>query len=90
MNIVSNYATGLCGNFNDIMTDDFLALSGLIEGTAVAFANSWKTNANCRDITLNLGDPCSQSIDKGTMKFDSTPARYAFYKPFNLITLLYL
>ncbi|XP_075873359.1 mucin-2-like, partial [Nelusetta ayraudi] len=63
-------STGLCGNFNDIMTDDFLALSGLVEGTAVAFANSWKTNSNCRDITLNLGDPCSQSIDK---------AKYAHY-----------
>lgn len=68
MNIMSNCATGLCGNFNNIMADDFLALSGLIEGTAVAFANSWKTNANCRDITLNLGDPCSQSSEKGMMK----------------------
>lgn len=68
MHNVSNYVTGLCGNFNDVMTDDFLALSGLVEGTAVAFANSWKTSPNCRDITLSLGDPCSQSSDKGMMK----------------------
>lgn len=59
--------TGLCGNFNDIMTDDFLALSGLVEGTAVAFANSWKAKS-CPDITLNLEDPCSQSLTKGMMK----------------------
>lgn len=66
--IMSNHTTGLCGNYNDIMADDFLAPNGLVEGTAVGFANEWKTNSKCSDITVNRGHPCSLSVDKGMMK----------------------
>lgn len=65
MNNMSHYTTGLCGNFNDVMSDDFRGISGLVEGTAVAFANIWKAQTNCRDITLSFTSPCDQNIEKG-------------------------
>ncbi|XP_027137214.1 mucin-5B [Larimichthys crocea] len=55
---------GLCGNFNNIMTDDFKVASGLVEGTAIVFANTWKTRATCPDITTRFVHPCSQGINK--------------------------
>ncbi|TSK13449.1 Mucin-5AC [Bagarius yarrelli] len=54
---------GLCGNFNGIQTDDFTTESGLIEGTAESFASTWKTTL-CQDLSLNLFDPCSMSVEK--------------------------
>uniref|UniRef100_A0A3B3YQH4 VWFD domain-containing protein n=1 Tax=Poecilia mexicana TaxID=48701 RepID=A0A3B3YQH4_9TELE len=54
--------SGLCGNFNNIMSDDFWVISGLVEGTAAAFANTWKTRVSCPDIMPLFGDPCSQDI----------------------------
>ncbi|XP_068457641.1 mucin-5AC-like [Clinocottus analis] len=54
--------SGLCGNFNNKMSDDFKVFSGLVEGTAVAFANTWKTRATCPDIIARFGHPCQQSI----------------------------
>lgn len=65
-NLLLVLPTGLCGNFNKIMVDDFTGISGLVEGTAAAFANSWKTSASCSDITLTFGHPCSLSFNKGT------------------------
>ncbi|XP_032416780.1 mucin-5AC-like [Xiphophorus hellerii] len=56
--------SGLCGNFNNIMSDDFLVISGLVEGTAAAFANTWKTRVSCPDIVPFFGDPCSQDISR--------------------------
>ncbi|XP_069567584.1 mucin-5AC-like [Brachyistius frenatus] len=56
--------SGLCGNFNDKMSDDFRVISGLVEGTAAAFANTWKTRASCHDITTRFGHPCSEGINK--------------------------
>ncbi|CAL8403841.1 unnamed protein product, partial [Boreogadus saida] len=53
---------GLCGNFNNIMADDFRVMSGLVEGTAVAFANSWKTRADCANVITRFGHPCSQGV----------------------------
>uniref|UniRef100_A0A8C4RFL2 VWFD domain-containing protein n=1 Tax=Erpetoichthys calabaricus TaxID=27687 RepID=A0A8C4RFL2_ERPCA len=38
---------GLCGNFNGIVTDEFMASSGIMESTADAFAKSWATNTEC-------------------------------------------
>uniref|UniRef100_A0A3Q1C736 Uncharacterized protein n=1 Tax=Amphiprion ocellaris TaxID=80972 RepID=A0A3Q1C736_AMPOC len=52
--------SGLCGNFNDKMNDDFVGQSGLVEGTAAAFANTWKTKAICPDISARFDNPCSQ------------------------------
>ncbi|KAJ6664982.1 hypothetical protein lerEdw1_005213 [Lerista edwardsae] len=54
---------GLCGNFDSRQTDDFKAISGVVEGTASAFANTWKTQAACPNIKQNFEDPCTLSID---------------------------
>ncbi|KAL3993489.1 KRAB domain-containing zinc finger protein [Sarotherodon galilaeus] len=54
--------SGLCGNFNDIMSDDFRVTNGLVEGTAAAFANAWKTRASCPNIISHFGDPCNDNI----------------------------
>ncbi|XP_076142698.1 uncharacterized protein LOC143125242 [Alosa pseudoharengus] len=54
---------GLCGNFNSIQADDFLAMNGIIEGTASGFANTWKTRASCPDVKSSLENPCSLSVD---------------------------
>ncbi|XP_041638474.1 mucin-5AC-like [Cheilinus undulatus] len=56
--------SGLCGNFNNKMNDDFTGSSGLGEGTAAAFGNSWKTKASCPDVTTRFGHPCNQGINK--------------------------
>ena len=56
---------GLCGNFNDVMADDFRVMSGLVEGTAAAFANTWKTRAQCPDAKTRRGHPCAQGITNG-------------------------
>ncbi|XP_012668767.1 mucin-5AC [Otolemur garnettii] len=54
---------GLCGNFNQNQADDFTALSGVVEGTAVAFANTWKTRAACPNVRSSFEDPCSLSVE---------------------------
>lgn len=79
MNNMSHYTTGLCGNFNDIMSDDFRGISGLVEGTAVAFANIWKAQSNCRDIGLSFTNPCDQNIEKGTITCHVPPDMYIRY-----------
>nr|KAF6275468.1 hypothetical protein mMyoMyo1_010324 [Myotis myotis] len=54
---------GLCGNFNQNQADDFRALSGVVEGTAAAFANTWKTQAACPNVRNSLEDPCALSVE---------------------------
>uniref|UniRef100_A0A8B9UUB6 VWFD domain-containing protein n=1 Tax=Anas zonorhyncha TaxID=75864 RepID=A0A8B9UUB6_9AVES len=54
---------GLCGNFNNVQTDDFKAMSGVVEGTAAAFANTWKTQASCPNIQSSFENPCALSVD---------------------------
>uniref|UniRef100_A0A8K9Y153 VWFD domain-containing protein n=1 Tax=Oncorhynchus mykiss TaxID=8022 RepID=A0A8K9Y153_ONCMY len=54
---------GLCGNFNNNQGDDFKVLSGVTEGTAIGFANTWKTRASCPDIKSSFESPCSLSLD---------------------------
>ncbi|XP_032068674.1 mucin-5B-like [Thamnophis elegans] len=54
---------GLCGNFNHNQRDDFKTLNGLIEGTATAFANTWKTIASCDNIKQHFNDPCTVSTE---------------------------
>ncbi|XP_075784328.1 mucin-5AC [Pelodiscus sinensis] len=54
---------GLCGNFNSIQADDFKATSGVVEGTAAAFANTWKTQADCPNVKNIFENPCSLSIE---------------------------
>ncbi|XP_010164955.1 mucin-5B, partial [Antrostomus carolinensis] len=58
-----NQTCGLCGNFNNIQTDDFKVISGIIEATATAFANTWKTQASCPNIQHSFENPCALSID---------------------------
>lgn len=57
------------------MSDDFRVTSGLVEGTAAAFANAWKTRASCPDIISHFGDPCNNNILTGT---DKTPVLLCF------------
>ncbi|XP_071894485.1 mucin-5AC [Anas platyrhynchos] len=54
---------GLCGNFNDVQTDDFKTTSGVIEGTSAAFGNTWKTQADCPDAKITFENPCTLSIE---------------------------
>ncbi|XP_023578671.1 mucin-5AC [Octodon degus] len=54
---------GLCGNFNRNQADDFTALSGVVEGTGAAFANTWKTQASCPNAKNSFEDPCSLSVE---------------------------
>ncbi|XP_070791147.1 LOW QUALITY PROTEIN: mucin-5AC [Pituophis catenifer annectens] len=54
---------GLCGNFNGIQTDDFKAISGVTEGTPAAFANTWKTQADCPNVKNVFENPCTLSIE---------------------------
>ncbi|KAK7801681.1 hypothetical protein U0070_013175 [Myodes glareolus] len=54
---------GLCGNFNSIQADDFQTISGVVEGTAAAFFNTFKTQAACPNIKNIFEDPCSLSVE---------------------------
>ncbi|XP_078197925.1 mucin-5B-like [Callithrix jacchus] len=54
---------GLCGNFNQNQADDFTALSGVVEATGAAFANTWKAQAVCANARNSFEDPCSLSVE---------------------------
>lgn len=58
-------SSGLCGNYNMILSDDMTTPQGIVEGTAATFCNSWKTNQACKDRNERLDDPCSLSIENG-------------------------
>lgn len=60
---------GLCGDFNDVEADDFRTSNGIVEGTAVTFANTWKVKVTCPDVKTVLEDPCALSIDKGKYRY---------------------
>uniref|UniRef100_G1KJ50 VWFD domain-containing protein n=1 Tax=Anolis carolinensis TaxID=28377 RepID=G1KJ50_ANOCA len=60
---IPDFVLGLCGNFNDAQADDFKAISGVVEGTSAAFANTWKTQAACPDIKNIFENPCALSIE---------------------------
>uniref|UniRef100_A0A4W5NL15 VWFD domain-containing protein n=1 Tax=Hucho hucho TaxID=62062 RepID=A0A4W5NL15_9TELE len=62
----SSDISSLCGNFNNNQGDDFKVLSGVTEGTAIGFANTWKTRASCPDIKSSFESPCSLSLDNGS------------------------
>ncbi|KAJ8248886.1 hypothetical protein GJAV_G00228840 [Gymnothorax javanicus] len=54
---------GLCGNYNNVQSDDFLSPDGLVESTAITFANSWKSRTNCPVIKNIFENPCSLSVE---------------------------
>ncbi|NP_034974.2 mucin-5AC precursor [Mus musculus] len=54
---------GLCGNFNSMQADDFQTISGVVEGTAAAFFNTFKTQAACPNVKNIFQDPCSLSVE---------------------------
>ncbi|OCT81798.1 hypothetical protein XELAEV_18024306mg [Xenopus laevis] len=54
---------GLCGDFNNVRKDDFRSLSGAVEGTAAAFANTWKSQAECDNVKDSYGNPCALSVE---------------------------
>nr|XP_021333301.1 mucin-5B [Danio rerio] len=54
---------GLCGNYNNMEADDFTTIGGLREGTALDFANTWKTRASCPDVKRSFENPCSLSTE---------------------------
>ncbi|XP_068115921.1 mucin-2-like [Hyperolius riggenbachi] len=54
---------GLCGNFNGVQSDDFTTNSGVTEGTAASFANTWKTQGGCYNVQNIYEDPCSLSVE---------------------------
>ncbi|XP_018416845.1 PREDICTED: mucin-5AC-like [Nanorana parkeri] len=56
-------ACGLCGDFNNIRTDDFKSVSGALEGTAAVFANTWKSQADCNNVKDSYENPCALSVD---------------------------
>ncbi|XP_067850401.1 mucin-2-like [Heptranchias perlo] len=60
---VKSQMCGLCGNFNDVLNDEFKTVSGLVEGTPSAFANTWKTKASCPDRKDIYENPCSLSVE---------------------------
>ncbi|XP_031418356.2 mucin-2-like [Clupea harengus] len=69
VNIIASTASksktsGLCGNFNDVLNDDFKTESGLTEGNAVTFANTWKALYSCPDVKQTNDDPCDMSVSR--------------------------
>ena len=59
------YYPGLCGDFNDVEADDFKTTNGMIAGTAATYANTWRAQPSCPDVTNRISNPCSLSVDKG-------------------------
>ncbi|XP_051548146.1 mucin-2-like [Myxocyprinus asiaticus] len=58
--------SGLCGNYNNVLKDDFKTESGITEGTPATFINFWK-HSSCPDLESSFENPCSLSVD--TEKF---------------------
>lgn len=48
-----------------VLSDDMTTPQRIGAGTASTFANSWKTNAMCKDREEQLEDPCSLSVENG-------------------------
>lgn len=48
-----------------VMHDDMKTPQEIVEGTAVIFANSWKSSTMCEDKEERHEDPCSLSVDNG-------------------------
>ncbi|CAH2325414.1 Hypothetical predicted protein [Pelobates cultripes] len=67
----------LCGNYNNQQNDDFKTISGVIEGTAAAFANTWKTAADCP--ILKVGNFRSSTFELPNQKKSISTKTHAQY-----------
>jgi hypothetical protein len=58
-----NRVEGMCGNFNDDMTDDFTDSTGYdAGGDAQEWGAHWKTDSTCADVDLPTDyDPCEEN-----------------------------
>ncbi|XP_059832338.1 mucin-6-like [Hypanus sabinus] len=48
---------GLCGNYNGNVDDEYIAQSKYLVSNLLVFANSWKEDATCTDVT-EVATPC--------------------------------
>ncbi|XP_067860687.1 mucin-2-like [Heptranchias perlo] len=55
-----NKVCGLCGNFNDDVSDDLTTKGNSLVTNAVKFGNSWKSSLSCSG-TLNQTFPCDRN-----------------------------
>ncbi|XP_069764050.1 mucin-6-like isoform X2 [Narcine bancroftii] len=55
-----NKVCGLCGNFNDDVSDDLITKGNSLVTNAAKFGNSWKSSLSCSD-TLNQTFPCDRN-----------------------------
>lgn len=69
---------GLCGDFNDVESDDFRTTNGLIEGTASIFASTWKLDSSCVDVNT-IQDPCTMSMNKGQSQAPNQISSFSFH-----------
>ncbi len=44
-----------------MLEDDLKTPQGMVEGTAVSFANAWMVESNCPVRSVTIDDPCSYS-----------------------------
>ncbi|XP_030072624.1 mucin-19-like [Microcaecilia unicolor] len=51
---------GLCGNNNGDMKDDFTTRQNSVEAGSLIFANTWKTETNCKDTETEIF-PCDKN-----------------------------
>ncbi|KAF4529039.1 hypothetical protein B566_EDAN015867 [Ephemera danica] len=58
----TNSLTGLCGNFNGDMNDEFKTPQGVLTSNSNDFGNSWKTDDTSLDVAF-MPHPCDRSAD---------------------------
>lgn len=77
---------GLCGDFNDVESDDFRTTGGLIEGTASIFASTWKMDSSCVDVKT-IEDPCTMSMNKGQSQALNQISSFSFHTLTQMLVL---
>ncbi|CAH2325423.1 mucin-5AC-like, partial [Pelobates cultripes] len=55
---------GLCGNYNDKQSDDFMTPNGMTVQDSSSFAFSWRSDQTCRKTPSTVIDPCTINIKK--------------------------
>lgn len=57
----SNSVKGLCGNFNYMIDDEFMAANNMIELNIMSFADSYKLDLSV--LTPNQTNPCEYMVN---------------------------